>query len=129
MSPSALKMETARFSERLASTNPSTRRLDPKQQNKNNLFIFWDVLMYRRIAEGPRQATSNLDKNRLHVTLYSNEVPSQKGSLCLYYLPVVCSDTNSVAPEPEGLPPHSQQPANDPYPEPGESNPSPQDPF
>jgi hypothetical protein len=27
------------------------------------------------------------------------------------------------------LPPHSQQPANDPYPEPGESNPSPQDPF
>jgi hypothetical protein len=29
--------------------------------------------------------------------------------------------TNSVAPELEGSSPHSQQPANDPYPEPGES--------
>jgi hypothetical protein len=29
--------------------------------------------------------------------------------------------TNSVAPEPEGLSPHSQQPANGPYPEPDES--------
>jgi hypothetical protein len=29
--------------------------------------------------------------------------------------------TNSVAPEPEGSSPHSQQPANGPYPEPGES--------
>jgi hypothetical protein len=33
--------------------------------------------------------------------------------------------TNSVAPEPKGSSPHSQQPANDPYPEPGESNPHP----
>jgi hypothetical protein len=31
--------------------------------------------------------------------------------------------TNSVAPEPECSPPRSQQPANDPYPEPGESTP------
>jgi hypothetical protein len=31
--------------------------------------------------------------------------------------------TNSVAPEPEGSSPHSQQPANGPYPEPGESTP------
>jgi hypothetical protein len=28
-----------------------------------------------------------------------------------------------VVPEPEGLSPHSQQPANGPYPEPAESNP------
>jgi hypothetical protein len=33
--------------------------------------------------------------------------------------------TNSVAPEPEGSSPLSQQPANDPYPEPGESTPHP----
>jgi hypothetical protein len=33
--------------------------------------------------------------------------------------------TNFVAPEPEGSSPHSQQPANDPYPEPGESTPQP----
>jgi hypothetical protein len=33
--------------------------------------------------------------------------------------------TNSVAPEPEGSSPHSQQPANGPYPEPGESPPPP----
>jgi hypothetical protein len=31
--------------------------------------------------------------------------------------------TNSMAPEPEGSSPHSQQPANGPYPEPGESTP------
>jgi hypothetical protein len=30
-----------------------------------------------------------------------------------------------VAPEPEGSSPRSQQPANDPYPEPGESTPQP----
>jgi hypothetical protein len=30
-----------------------------------------------------------------------------------------------VAPEPEGSSPHSQQPANGPYPEPGESTPHP----
>jgi hypothetical protein len=30
-----------------------------------------------------------------------------------------------MAPEPEGSSPHSQQPATDPYPEPGESTPSP----
>jgi hypothetical protein len=33
--------------------------------------------------------------------------------------------TNSVAPEPEGSSPHSQQPASGPYPEPGESTPPP----
>jgi hypothetical protein len=33
--------------------------------------------------------------------------------------------TNSVAPELEGSSPHSQQPANDPYAEPGESTPHP----
>jgi hypothetical protein len=33
--------------------------------------------------------------------------------------------TNSVAPEPEGSSPHSQEPANNPYPEPGESTPHP----
>jgi hypothetical protein len=33
--------------------------------------------------------------------------------------------TNSVAPEPEGSSPHSQQPPNGPYPEPGESTPHP----
>jgi hypothetical protein len=33
--------------------------------------------------------------------------------------------TNSVVPEPEGSSPHSQQPANNPYPEPGESTPHP----
>jgi hypothetical protein len=33
--------------------------------------------------------------------------------------------TNSVAPEPEGSSPHSQQPASGPYPEPGESTPHP----
>jgi hypothetical protein len=42
--------------------------------------------------------------------------------------------TNSVAPEPEGSSPHSQELANGPYPEPGESTPHPpnqstQDPF
>jgi hypothetical protein len=31
--------------------------------------------------------------------------------------------TNSVAPEPEGSSPHSQQPATGPYPEPDESTP------
>jgi hypothetical protein len=31
----------------------------------------------------------------------------------------------SVAPEPEGSSPHSQDPANGPYPEPGESTPRP----
>jgi hypothetical protein len=31
--------------------------------------------------------------------------------------------TNSVVPEPEGSSSHSQQSANGPYPEPGESNP------
>jgi hypothetical protein len=35
------------------------------------------------------------------------------------------NQTNSVAPEPEGSSPHSQQPANGPYPEPGESTPHP----
>jgi hypothetical protein len=34
--------------------------------------------------------------------------------------------TNSVAPEPEGSSPHSQQPANGPYPQPVESTPPPQ---
>jgi hypothetical protein len=34
--------------------------------------------------------------------------------------------TNSVAPETKGSSPHSQQPANDPYPEPDESTPHPQ---
>jgi hypothetical protein len=38
---------------------------------------------------------------------------------------VVIQLTNSVAPEPEGSSPHTQQPANDPYPEPGESTPHP----
>jgi hypothetical protein len=33
--------------------------------------------------------------------------------------------TNSVVPKPEGSSPHSQQPANDPYPQPGESAPHP----
>jgi hypothetical protein len=33
--------------------------------------------------------------------------------------------TNSMAPEPEGSSPHSQQPASDPYPEPAESTPHP----
>jgi hypothetical protein len=33
--------------------------------------------------------------------------------------------TNSVAPQPEGSSPHSQQPATDPYPEPDESTPHP----
>jgi hypothetical protein len=33
--------------------------------------------------------------------------------------------TNSVVPESEDLSPHSQQPANGPCPEPGESNPHP----
>jgi hypothetical protein len=33
--------------------------------------------------------------------------------------------TNSVAPEPEGSSPHSQQPSNGPYPEPDESTPHP----
>jgi hypothetical protein len=33
-----------------------------------------------------------------------------------------------MAPEPEGSSPHSQQPANDPYPEPGESTPHPHPP-
>jgi hypothetical protein len=33
--------------------------------------------------------------------------------------------TNSVASEPEGSSPHSQQPANGPYPEPGEPTPPP----
>jgi hypothetical protein len=33
--------------------------------------------------------------------------------------------TNSVAPDPEGSSPHSQQPANGPYSEPGESTPYP----
>jgi hypothetical protein len=33
--------------------------------------------------------------------------------------------TNTVEPEPEGSSPHSQQPANGPYPEPGESTPHP----
>jgi hypothetical protein len=33
--------------------------------------------------------------------------------------------TNRVAPEPEGSSPHSQQPANGPYPEPAESTPHP----
>jgi hypothetical protein len=42
--------------------------------------------------------------------------------------------TNYVAPEPEGSSPHSQQPSNGPYPEPGEStqhprNRSPEGPF
>jgi hypothetical protein len=32
---------------------------------------------------------------------------------------------NCVAPEPEGSSPCSQKPANDPYPEPGESTPQP----
>jgi hypothetical protein len=35
------------------------------------------------------------------------------------------SITNSVAPEPEGSSPHSQQPANGPYPDPSESTPHP----
>jgi hypothetical protein len=34
--------------------------------------------------------------------------------------------TNSVAPEPEGSSLHSQEPANGPYSEPGESTPDPQ---
>jgi hypothetical protein len=33
--------------------------------------------------------------------------------------------TNTVTPEPEGSSPHSQQPASDPHPEPGESTPPP----
>jgi hypothetical protein len=33
--------------------------------------------------------------------------------------------TNPVAPEPEGSSPHSQQPANGPYSEPGQSTPHP----
>jgi hypothetical protein len=34
-----------------------------------------------------------------------------------------------MAPEPEGSSPHSQQPANGPYPEPGESTPPPPQPI
>jgi hypothetical protein len=49
---------------------------------------------------------------------------------CLCYLdPLPVSKpkqiTNSVAQEPEGPSPHSQQPATGPYPEPAESNPHP----
>jgi hypothetical protein len=36
---------------------------------------------------------------------------------------------NSVAPEPEGSSPHSQQPANGSYPKPGESTPHPPNQF
>jgi hypothetical protein len=47
-------------------------------------------------------------------------------SLLMTSLDSVCTwRTNSVAPEPEGSSPHSQEPANDPYPEPGESTPHP----
>jgi hypothetical protein len=35
----------------------------------------------------------------------------------------VQKENNSVAPEPEGSSPHSQQPASDPHPEPRESTP------
>jgi hypothetical protein len=37
--------------------------------------------------------------------------------------------TDDVAPEPEGSSPHSQQPANGPYPEPGEATPHPPQPI
>jgi hypothetical protein len=52
--------------------------------------------------------------------------------ICTYYfdnetsaieIDVAHAVTNCVAPEPEGSSPHSQQPANGPYPEPAESTP------
>jgi hypothetical protein len=39
--------------------------------------------------------------------------------------PLIQKLTNSVAPEPEGSSPHSQQPPNGPHHEPGESTPQP----
>jgi hypothetical protein len=46
-------------------------------------------------------------------------------SVELYWKSLTSPLTNSVAPEPEDSSPHSQQPANGPYPEPGESTPPP----
>jgi hypothetical protein len=51
-----------------------------------------------------------------NVNLATNDCMDELYNLCL---------TNYVAPEPEGSSPHSQQPANGPYPEPGESTPHP----
>jgi hypothetical protein len=47
--------------------------------------------------------------------------------ICSYkpFIPLYLVLTHSVGPTPEGSSPHSQQPANGPYPEPGESTPPP----
>jgi hypothetical protein len=67
---------------------------------------------------------------------HSDDYTRRRENLCcsLYYMfAVYCpclelsaNSTNSVAQEPEGSSPHSQQPDTGPYPEPVESNPHPQ---
>jgi hypothetical protein len=42
---SALKVETARFSETLASTNQSTRHIDPKEHHQNHA-VRWLVVWF-----------------------------------------------------------------------------------
>jgi hypothetical protein len=49
--------------------------------------------------------------------------------MCELVRKFISTVTNSVAPEPKGSSPHSQQPANDPYLEPGESTPPPPQPI
>jgi hypothetical protein len=68
-----------------------------------------------------------LGKNLLN----KNEFPIHLEGIIRATVPYI---TNSLAPEPKGSSPHSQEPANRPYPEPGASTPhppnqSPQDPF
>jgi hypothetical protein len=53
--------------------------------------------------------------------LLKNAQGERKKSTEIREHPIVPNITNSVAPELESSSPHSQQPANDPYSEPGES--------
>jgi hypothetical protein len=50
MAASALKMEAARFSETLASTDQSTRRLNPKEHHLSLNFLFVAVTKFIRIG-------------------------------------------------------------------------------
>jgi hypothetical protein len=76
--------------------------------------------MYREIAQPYMIRFPEIHKlNPVHLTRFIHNITF---NITSYSYNVI---TKYVAPEPEGSSPHSQNPANGPYPEPGESTPHP----
>jgi hypothetical protein len=99
-------------------------------------FTFYDFLVIHRDSQGsyPRVQGKSTAFNSFYLQVSKRS--SEEDSRATYRSVVECIKrslshestnvtTNSVEPEPEGSSPHSQQPANGPCPEPGESTPPP----